>query len=479
MALRQVILGKRIGEKRAELKKAKDTLSALRKKRSELEEEEKKLEEAVDEVTDTTSEEDKQTLDEAVAQFEQKAEELESELAAAEAQVKDLEQKIMELEQEQEALSRKAGEAARGAGSGEHREERKGEIAMNTRAFFGMNMQERDAFLARSEMKDFLTRVRGLKGQNRAVSGGELLIPQAALPILRQVAGETSKMLKHVNVVSVKGTARQVISGTIPEAVWTEMVANINELSISFNRVETDGYKVAGYIAVPNSILEDSDIDLAAEVFDKLGRAIGKALDMAILYGKGMKKMPLGILTRLAQTVKPETYPTTDREWANLSESNVLDISGKTGAALFKEIIAAAGAAHNDFATGGMFWAMNHKTHMKLVAESVGFNAAGAVVSGMNDTMPIIGGAIEELSFIPDDVVIGGYEGLYLLVERAGTSLAMSEHVRFVNDETVFKGTARYDGLPVIPEGFVAFGIGGVKPSADAVTFAEDKANAS
>ena len=65
-----------------------------------------------------------------------------------------------------------------------------------------------------------------------------------------------------------------------------------------------------------------------------------------------------------------------------------------------------------------------------------------------------------------------------LLAERAGMKFGYSEHYRFFEDQTAFKGTARYDGMPVIPAAFVAIGIGGVKPAADAVTFAQDKANA-
>jgi HK97 family phage major capsid protein len=86
--------------------------------------------------------------------------------------------------------------------------------------------------------------------------------------------------------------------------------------------------------------------------------------------------------------------------------------------------------------------------------------------------MPAIGGAIEELSFIPDGVIIGGFGDMYLLTERAGAAVTTSEHARFVEDQTVIKGTARYDGLPVIAEAFVAIGIKGVKPKADAVQFA-------
>ena len=38
------------------------------------------------------------------------------------------------------------------------------------------------------------------------------------------------------------------------------------------------------------------------------------------------------------------------------------------------------------------------------------------------------------------------------------------------------KGTARYDGAPVIAEAFVAIGVNGTTPTAD-MSFAEDKAN--
>ena len=263
--------------------------------------------------------------------------------------------------------------------------------------------------------------------------------------------------------------------GAIPEAVWTEMCGVLNELNLSFNNVEVDGYKVGGYVAICNAVLEDSDIALATEIISALGQAIGYALDKAILYGKGTK-MPLGIVTRLVQTAKPSDYSTTAREWENLSSTNVIAITGKTDAALFKELVLASGNAKADYSHGEMFWAMNEKTFTKLVANALSINAAGAIVTGQSGTMPVIGGTIEKLSFIPDDVIIGGYGDLYLLAERAGTALAQSEHVRFIEDQTVFRGTARYDGMPVIAEGFVAIGINGTKPTAT-MTFAEDVAN--
>ena len=91
--------------------------------------------------------------------------------------------------------------------------------------------------------------------------------------------------------------------------------------------------------------------------------------------------------------------------------------------------------------------------------------------------MPVIGGVIEVLNFVPDNTIIGGFFDLYLLGERAGAKFAQSEHVFFIQDQTAFKGTARYDGQPVIAEAFVAIGLEGTTPSASAVAFAPDKAN--
>ena len=189
--------------------------------------------------------------------------------------------------------------------------------------------------------------------------------------------------------------------------------------------------------------------------------------------------MPVGIFTRLAQTSDPEDARTTI-PWVDLHSTNILSIASTvTGVDLFKAIINDSGVVDNKYAKNGMFWAMNHKTNTKLKAEALSINAAGAIVAGVNNEMPVVGGAVEELNFMPDNVIIGGYGELYLLAERQGGEFAQSEHARFTDDQTVFKGTARYDGLPVIAAGFVAIGISGVTPSASGITFAEDTANPS
>lgn len=419
------------------------------------------------------TDEERSVVEAAVESFEQERSQNTTAIEQLRTNIADMENQIREAE-----------EAARQArsGQGEHHEERKDDTTMNnaeTRTrFFGMTVQQRDAFMARNDVKEFLQRVRELSHEKRSVTGAELLIPTVMLDLLRQNIGEYSKLISKVNLRSVPGKARQTVAGAIPEAVWTEMCAKLNELAVSFTAVEVDGYKVGGFIAICNAVLEDSDISLAQEIITSLGASIGYALDKAILYGTGTK-MPMGIVTRLAQSVQPETYPATARAWADLHTSNIQTITAanSTGVKLFQSVLKAFGAAKGKYSRGVKFWAMNEATYNTLMAESMSINATGAVVAGMNGTMPVVGGDVVLLDFIPDNNIIAGYGDLYLLAERAGTALAQSEHALFTEDQTVFKGTARYDGLPVIAEGFVAIGINAVAPTTS-MSFATDSANA-
>lgn len=456
MALKKLMLRKNIEDKKAALAK-------LREAEADFEAREKELSASIEEVN--TQEERDAVMGE--------IEKFDSEKAEHDQKVTDLDKEVRDLEAELEALEKK-DEAPAPAPADPEPEERKDKRHMETRKFFGMNTQERDAFFAREDVKNFLETVRTSMKEKRAINNAGLLIPEVVLPLLRQVTEENSKLIGKVNRQSVPGTARQTISGTIPEAVWTEMCGKLNELDMLFNGVEVDGYKVGGFIAICNAILEDSDIALATEIINTLGAALGYALDKAIVYGTGTK-MPLGIVTRLAQTAQPADYPAAARPWADLHTSN-LKKTNATGQALFKEIVKAKKATNNKYSKGSLVYLMSENTKDDLTVESIGVNLNGAIIAGMQGTMPITGGEIVELSFIPDGDIVLGHLDTYLLAERAGVQIGSSEHVRFIEDQTVFKGTARYDGLPVIAEAFAVINIKNTNPTTS-VSFAPDTAN--
>lgn len=464
--LRQLMINKQLAGKRA-------ALEALNLEEKAFEVREAGVTKAIEEAT----------TDEEIKTVEEEVELIEKEKGELAEKKSKLEGEITSLEKEIEELNSKAPvnnvELAR---SNNKTTEVGGGFEMRTRVsglFKDMTFEQRSALVARNEVKEFLDHVRELGNisQTRSVTGAELNIPDVMLDLVKDNLHKYSKLIGKISLKPIKGTARQNIAGTIPEGIWMEATGKLNELSIVFNQIEFDGYKVGGFMAIPKSTLEDSDINLAAEILEAISQAIGLAVDKGIVYGSG-KKMPIGIATRLAQTSKPSDWPEKGPDWTDLHASNIVKFAGGAlGAeAFFSNLILKMAIARENYATGGTVWLMNRNTKMTIMSKAIAFNAAGSLVAGVNGTMPVEGGEIIELPFIPDNDIIGGFMSMYKLVERAGVSLAQSEHAQFIEDNVVFKGTARYDGKPVFGESFVMININNQDPTTTA-TFAPDTAN--
>lgn len=453
---------------------AKKKLEALRAKDEEFAKREAELEQAINEA----AAEEGENAEEAQKAVEEEVEKFDAEKQAHEDAKKSLDDEIAEMEKELEDAEAEQETTA----PEEKQEERKAKkmVTISKRNRFFANADVNTIF-ERDDVKAYLAEVRSCIQNKRELTNVGLTIPEVFIGLIKENVENYSKLYKHVNVQAISGKAREVVQGTIAEAIWIECCAVLNELNLGFNDVEIDCFKVAGYYKVCNAVLEDNDIDLATKLLEALSQAIGLAVDKAILYGRNSvstQKMPLGIVSRLAQTSEPSNYPTTARPWVDLHTSNIVSLSaGLTGAALFKALVLASGKAKSNYSRGEKVWVMNETTYTKLMAETVSVNANGQIVTGVAGTMPVIGGVIEVLNFIPDNTIIGGYFDLYLLGERAGAQFAQSEHVFFIQDQTAFKGVARYDGQPVIAEAFVAIGLEATTPAANAVAFEPDKAN--
>lgn len=468
MALKTIMLRRSIEKKQAELE-------ALRQKDAEFSTREAELEAAINEAE--TSEQE-QAVTEEVETFDADKTAHEAKKAALAGEIEGLEAELSEAEAAAPTRSKENHLT-------KERTERKMEtniniraLPMSRRAFDALPMEQRSEIVAREDVREFFVQLRSMKGQQRGVSGAELTIPVVFLDMIAENMYRYSKLLNRVRIRNVNGEARQTIAGTVPEAVWTEMCGAINELTFVFNQVTLDGFKVSGYVPVCNSILEDNDINLASWIVEMLSESIGLALDKAILYGKGAaSKMPLGIVTRLAQTSKPSDYPANAPEWVDLHTSNILKVDSTAEPITFWSALAvAAGNTFTRYSRGRQFWAMNSKTYAKLCAKLIAFNYEGGLVAQFPGTMPVIDGDIDVLEFIPDGDIIGGYGDLYLLALRAGMTIESSREVQFIQDNTVFKGKERADGMPVIPGAFVAININNAAVTT-VMDFAADTAN--
>ena len=471
MALKAIMLRNRIDKKISELEE-------LRKKDEEFLNREAELETAINEAV---TEEEQQVVSEQIDAFDTEKTEHEKAKTRLQGEIDDLEAQLAETEKEPPAEPVREVKVKK--------EERKEmmvnreirSLPMNVRAFDSLPVETRNQIVEREDVKEFLERMRSMKGNTRAIQGGELEIPVVFLELISENMYRYSKLLNRVRVRNVPGEARQTIAGTVPEAVWTEMCGAINELTFVFNQITLDGYKVAGYVPVCNSLLEDtvSNLDLASWIVEMLSESIGLAEDKAILYGKGSAShMPLGIVTRLAQDSQPDGYPANAPAWVDLSDTNIKKINGTslTGAEFWAQLAMAAGNTFTRYNRGEQFWAMNSKTYATLKSKLITFTATGDVVANLFGTLPVINGNIDVLEFMPDGDIVGGYGDLYLWADRRAMTIDSSEHVQFIQDNTVFRGKARADGAPIIPGAFVAININNAEVTT-AMDFAADTAN--
>lgn len=461
MALRTMILRKKISDKQKELESLRSKLAELVEQAAQFVTREEELESAINEVS---TEEEQKVVEEEVEKFEaaktaneEAASEVNQQISDIEGEVSEMERQLEEIEDQQRTVPQIPDAPAEEKQKKKSTGKRGFTNMIRTRSLRQMNMAEREAFVNSDEVQDLLKEIRAcMKDHKRSISGGAYTIGEQMIGLLKEDIGDYSKLYRFVNVKKLSGKGREIVMGTYPEAFWEECCDPIYELDQAFTKVEVDCYKVAGYFALCNALIEDSDISLVDELMVALNYAIGFALDKAILYGTGTK-MPLGVVTALANDA------------TGLALTNIITISAtnSVGIKLFQSFLTGSGVADQKYSKGDMVWCMNNKTYKKIKAESLSVNAAGAIVAGVEKSMPVEGGAVVVLSFVPDDNVVAGYFELYVLAERKGMTIDQSEHVRFIEDQTVLRGRGRYDGKPAIPSAFVVFGINNTTPTTE------------
>lgn len=427
--------------------------------RAELEKREAEIVKAIEEAK---TDEERSAVEEAADLFDSDKQTFENDVAETDQQISDIENEVSEMEQE---LSQIEDEQNRSVPPPPEKpvvdeapkkttKKSGGKRTMfKTRAIRQMSVVERETLIAREDTQEFLKKIRSLIAEKRGLSGGEYTISETIMGLINEDVIEYSKLYKHCRVTRLSGKGREIVMGTAPEAFWEEACDPIYELAASMTQVEVDQFKVAGYIPLCNALLEDSDIDLLDEVMSLILQSIGFALDKAIIYGTGVK-MPTGVVTAID-----------DDDAVKLTNEVKIGSSDSTGIKLFQALLAAVAETENNYARGELTWVMNGKTYRRLQSESLSINAAGLLVSAVNGTFPVLGGAMEVLNFIPAKNIVVGYFELYVLAERKGMTIDQSEHVKFIQDQTVVRGRARYDGKPAIVKAFAVIAFDNTDPT--------------
>lgn len=447
--LRALMLRKKIND-------AKKEIEALRAKDSDFETRaadiQKRTDDTAQAIEEAQTEEEKQVVEENIAAIEADKAALDSEKAENDQKIADLEGEVSEMEKEledvedQQRASQKVltqepeNTVTQTPKNGVERTR----TMFKTRSIRQMNIAERTELVAREDVQKTLAEVRTLIKEKRTVTGAGLTIGETILGLIRENVIDYSKLYGRVNTAVTNKDGRVIVQGIVSEAIWTECCAALNELDLEFGQVELDCYKVAGYLVLCNANIEDSDIDLLDAVVVGLSQSIGKAIDKAILYGTGTK-MPTGVVTAIASTAS---------QLVTISSSD----HDKT---FFQDIIKAAAKADSKYSRGEKLWVMSDATYATVMSEAVAIDGSGAYVAMVNGRMPAIGGDIIVVNDVPDNTIVMGYFDLYALLEKKGITIDTSEHVKFLDDQTVVRGRARMDGKPAVAKAFVAIGIGG------------------
>jgi HK97 family phage major capsid protein len=219
---------------------------------------------------------------------------------------------------------------------------------------------------------------------------------------------------------------------------WKDEAAQKTASKPKFRQIELTLHKLIGLCYATDELLADAAA-LEGFIRQAFAAEFGFLLDDAIIRGTGAGQ-PLGILNA-------GCLVTVTKEAGQGADTIVWENVVKMYARLF------AGSRANSI------WLINQAAESQLMqmAMSVGtggvpvYLPAGGASQSPYATLfgrPVI--AIEQCSALGDvgDIIFADFNG-YILAEKGGIESAMSIHVKFDYDESVFRFVLRVDGQPV------------------------------
>ena len=418
MALKQLILNKKITERSAKI-------TQLRADETKLKDDEKELEVAVEEAK---TDEDVKLVEESADDLEKKIKENADEIAKLEKEKTDLEAQLAEIEDEQPKVETDDEETDKKDG-----EQRKMAKQINTRNNNGV-LTIRES-LKIEEVRSFYQNLANAMTEKRSLAGAEKVVPLEVIDRIESKLGDYSTLLQEVTVEKIGGTSRAVIAGDIPTAIWFEIGKKaLDELDDALEGVEFDGFGLGGYVAVPNIIIENSLINLASHIEDRLAKSIAKALDSAILNGTGTKQ-PTGVI---------KSAPVGNKV---TSDGTITDL------------IAKLATVDTDGTGNEVIAVMNRATYYSKIVPKTLAVAANGVLTG-SYALPF---RVVLSAYAADNQVIFGDFKQFLLAQRSEIRVESSTEVQFTSDNTVFKGVGFYDGKATKAKAFAVVTIAGGK----------------
>jgi HK97 family phage major capsid protein len=354
---------------------------------------------------------------------------IEKEQTDNEAEKKTVEDEIAALETELEEVQERADKTK------QQTQRSKGANAEMVNRLEVRELLKTGEYYKRSDVVEFYDKFKNL----RAVTGGELTIPEVIVNRIMEILGDYSTLYPLVDKIRIKGTARIIIDTDTTPATWVEQNAALPIGDVgTLATIDFDGFKVGKITFVDNYLLQDSVINLDTYIAQKIARAIALALDIAILNGTGAAgKQPTGIIP-------------------SIPVGNQVSVAGNAPLVDFVKPIGLIDTGLDS--VGEVVAVMKRSTYYNHFLEfSINVDGNGNVVGRLpNLTRPDILGirVVFNNSMAEDEVLYGDFQQ-YTLVERENIAVDSSDQVRFVEDQMAFRGKGRFDGKPTKADAFV------------------------
>lgn len=287
-------------------------------------------------------------------------------------------------------------------------------------------------------------------GESAGVAGG-FLVPEEFRALLLSLALEdalvrprafiqpmTSETLR-IPAIHDASHATNVFGGV--QAYWVGEAASITASEPSFKQLLLTAHKLTGYTQASNELLADAAIALEALLMRLFSEAIRFFEDDAFINGTGAGQ-PLGILNAPAAV-------TVAKETGQAATTIVLENLTKMYSRMLPRSLNRA------------IWVAHMDTFPQLASLSLAVGTGGGPVWIGGPGGPTAAGAPPTTIFgrpviytehcqtlgTTGDIYLVDF-GYYVIGDRQALSVEGSPHVRFQNDETVWRFVERLDGRP-------------------------------
>ena len=289
--------------------------------------------------------------------------------------------------------------------------------------------------LRNDEVRNFYSDLQVRLRSGSLKRGSDIVIPEEAEDSLTELIKEYSALYSEVRMIPIGIDGRAIVSVDDVKAVWSFSADMLTEMDSSLSAVELADNKLGCFTSVPNSTLENTLIDMVLYIEDLLAQAMAYGFDDAVINGAGDNEAvfePRGIMLNLPETNKVSVPLDT---WDHMVSSPGL---------LTHEIRLITPGTKADI--GEVIAVMKRKTYYTHA------------ITGANSSLPypnLNGVRVKFTPAVGDDKIILGDFKQYVMGKRRGAQIASSDQVKFIDDQTLFKVSGRFDGQPLNNAAFV------------------------